>query len=938
MMARSIRRLSFGSYSRDSFDSIDLLRILPAMLSKDVQNRPAGAGALSSQEVALPSVDVKLAVSELLGRPYSRSTYQKLFLSKPERLPEHLIFPNRRRPALEKALAFAFSQPDPVRQLVVFVRAYALMKSGPEYAAELGLKPHSYSQLEARGFDPQKSVASTFGIFLRDWEKRARANPEAAPFFRWAQSRLERLLIGSDIGTPLGFLIKCQNRVGTKRFAEATGLRPETLSQFRSLNKNITFAEMLSVVDALSSGKRSRTSSMWEHPMVVEARRIFLHHSLRLGRPVSTIKPHMILTWIDVSSHLLSIRKEFPGITDKDGSEIARFGHITPSAWDEIKRSEKIVGALPGEALLAVDRAIDLESRTRSASPVSTELATQLMRAQRLSTKVLARILGLHDLKSARESTSMVRSSIFEGTHSPQLPWGVLAAVLSRDAESFGNLIKFREQEIAREYRRRGGHTIGEDSLRRKIWGEERSIREDQLEGLKVIPSEAMEKALKSFLRPFVLGTPSATMRSLAETRGQLPILKGAHSSYDRLMAIITGAAMPSYPEYKRFLSAGRVPPNELHAVGWRHAFGSHVAKETGATPFGLIQRRVIKTLLYEGYESRGEALESRDRHRLTAAAWFQSLEQKGDIPLVVAKRLCCVLGVPPKAPRYRAIESLLALKAYSAAIRDWHKKGMDGLTDAERRDVSHLLYEGQNISSERLFAVTETDARLLDVFHKFKAGSITAMPLGWKRTVRGVHTIMRMFPGATLDDIREVFATDGKALRTLTRDSAIPSRWVPRFENSTDIVLLERGILEAHNRPTLYVPPGIQRLRDRACRVLGSHVDRGSFLAVLFPARHSELRGDSFQLVEIARELINASSGSINLTNAQKAQLHHAFKEVLSVSPTFEECRVKLGAALADQADIQAGDTLSVRGALDRFLTFLVFGDSASDRIQKQP
>lgn len=908
------------------FDSRALLRILRVMLSTPCDVAASGSDvARSFHDLRIPCGDQAV---DLLGRPYSRSAYQNILRSKPDKVTECGALTNRRKIAFERALAHAFSQPDPVRQIVVFVRAYALRMTAPEYALELGLKSHSYSQLEARGFDPNRSVASSFGCVLRDWERRAQARPESAAFFRWAQHRLERLLVGEESGTPRGFFLKCQNRVGSRAFAEATGLTPKILSDYRTFNRNIPFSEMLGVIDALSPSQEVRDAAGWDSPSVVDARRVFFHHSMRLGRPASATKVHMLLVWANLPLTGPGLRREIPTITEKEAGKIARFEPVSAAAWAKIQLLDCVVGRVSKKFIEGVNQTIERETRTMSAADPSVALAVKLMRSQRLSTKIIARVSGLHESGRYREGTDVVRSAIFHKAASARLTWGPIAALLSRDTGEFQQLITLRERELAHEYLRRSGHQIGSEALARKVWGGD--VRADR--GADITPQgeldERTQEVLTKFLRPFYLGVPSATLEAMVGARGLVGMWRSAHSSPDRLASFLSGRVVPSYPEYERYLRAGRVIPNEVHAIGWRHAFGAQLLAQGGGTTFGVIQRRVLRTLLYDENESRGEALQKRELHRLAAAEWFQALDSKGEVPLLVLKRLLGVVGVVSGSHRYQAIEAVLSTKSYSTAIREWLKRGMEGISDAEKRDVLHLMKVGPQIRPERIFTIEHPEVDLLAALHGFKGGSIAVMPLSWKRTIRGIHSIMKMFPGVTLDEVRDVFAEDGKIVRMLSEETSLPSTWVPQFENYADKILKERGILDQDYRPARFIPVGVQGWRASLRNVIGHDVDRSSLLKILFPPERAGLRGESRALVAALRHLISSGSAAINLDTSQKNQLVQALKEALSVSPSLEECRLKIGTSLAALGSEPRGEKLGVYQALDRFLTYVAFGD----------
>ena len=439
--------------------------------------------------------------------------------------------------------------------------------------------------------------------------------------------------------------------------------------------------------------------------------------------------------------------------------------------------------------------------------------------------------------------------------------------------------------------------------------------------------SAQAEAMLKTFLRPYVLGVPSATLRAVVEVRGLLPVWRRARSSADRFAAIMSEAVVPSFPEYARIVRAGGVKVNDLHELGWRHAFGMQLRSHGNGPAFGVTQQCVLKTVLYEKHESRSEALVQANRRPTTAASWFQALDKQGYVPRTVVNRMLDLAGVTPGTSRRLAIDSLLTLKEYPSAIRDWLGKGMGGLTEAERRDVAHLMQVGPLITSEHLFNVAERGAELLAISHGLKEGSIAAMALSRKRTIRGTLIIMKMFPGATLDDVREVFDKDGKTIRVLAEDTTIPVTWKPHFESYSEKLLVERGIIEQTSGSN-FLPTGIVYLRNRLRGLLGDDVDRSSFLTVLYPADRDTARGDSDRLIAVVRQLLNTCSGYINLDDRQKKQLFDTFKETLKSGPTFLDARLKIGASLGALGERQGRTVLSTREALGRLLTFLAFGN----------
>ena len=871
------------------------------------------------------------SVSDLLTQPLPRRVYNELIASKPTHLPKELWFPHRRRPALEKALGSAYEREDPVRQLVIFVRAYALFKSVPEYARELDLKPHSLSQLEERGFDPARSIAATYGTFVRDWERRAAAEPKSAPFFRWAQQRLERLLVGKELGTPLGLVVKWQIKTGASSFTASTGLTSAGLSSYRALKKNITFSELIQIGEALGYNPGSQHSdTTWNAGWVRDARRAFFHHSMKLKRSPSATKVYMMLTWGGVEPTEAGLRRAVPQLTEEESAGLVRFDPVSPRVWEKIRTSSAVPASVPIDVLDAMDAVIAREATQRNRAPEASRLAVSLMRANQFSTKTVARLLGIYEGSKPREGTALVRGAIFEKRSSDKAPWGVVAALLSKDAATFENLLSLRAQELSDQYLRRTGHPLQPTALYKRIWGGESPGDPSLARG--VVDGRA-DMTLHRCTAPFILGAPDSVISSIVQLRGLLPVWKKAASSDARFAAIMSRQVVPSYPEYMRILKAARIAPNMLHEIGWRDSFGSYLRSRGAASPFGLMQRRILKTLIFSESENRGEFLQKLGRNRGTDASWFQTLDIRGEMPAVIMKRLLAMAGIDGKSPRMALIQSLFEDKDYPKAIRRWFRSGMDGLADAEKRDVAHLLQVGPNISREKMFCANLSGPELLTLCHRLKEGSVTAMPLSWKRTIRGVLTIMKLFPGVTVEEIQEVFSKDGKVLWALNQPTKIPRTWVPQLEQYADRLLREQGILDPSIRPTHFLPNSVRVWRARAETLLGRSTGQSSsFFSVLFPENALALSGDSTELYKILCGVLTESSPYVNLDSDSKAQLLRTFKDVWTVDPKPAHCRVMVGASLASRQKDEFQNVLSVGEALDRLLTFLVLDRRPED------
>ena len=903
------------------------------MSVQHVSRSPEREPSQPLEALKAPGMEVS-SVSDLLNQPLARRVYNELLASRPTYLPKEITLPHRRRPALEKSLVSAFERKDPVRELVIFVRAYALFKSVPEYAGEVGLKPHSLSHLEERGFDPARSVALTYGTFLRDWARRAEADPKSAPFFRWAQQRLERLLVGEELGTPLGLLLKWQIKMGAPSFADMCGLTSAGLSSYRTFKKNITFSELIQVGEALGYNPGgARTSITWNATWMKEVRRVFFHHSMSLTRSASATKIHMMLTWTGAETTEAGLRRCVPDLTEEESAGLARFDPVSPIIWRKVRNASAVTRRVPAEVLDGVDAIISRETQLRNRVPESSRLAVSLIRFHQFSTKTVARLLGIYEGLKPREGTALVRGALFEKRSSDRAPWGVVAALLSKDSATFERMLLLRAQELSDQYLRRTGHPLQPTALYRRIWGGEPPGEQGDSSLADGITHARADTALARLVAPLILGAPDSVLSSIVELRGLLPVWQKAASSDARFAAIMSKQVVPNYPEYVRILKAARITPNVLHEIGWRDSFGGHLRSRGAASPFGLMQRRILKTLIFSENETRGEFLKKLDRNRGADASWFQTLDIRGEIPAVIMKRLLAMAGIEGKSPRMALVRSLFEEKDYPKAIRRWFRSGMEGLTDSEKRDVTHLLQVGPNICQEKLFSVGLTGVELLTLSHRLKDGSVTAMPPSWKRTVRGVFTIMKLFPGVTLDEIREVFSRDGKVLWAFNQPTTIPRSWLPQFEQYGDRLLRKRGVLDSSIRPTQFLPNAVRLWRSRALDLLGpSASDCQSFFSVLFPENASLLNGDSSELHKVLCGVLTDGSPFVNLESDSMAQLLLTFKDVWMVDAKPAHCRVMVGASLAGRQKQSMQDVLSVGEALDRLLTFLVLDRRGGD------
>lgn len=869
--------------------------------------------------------------------------------------PAEVVFPSALTPrqlrALRCSVTEAFADQDPVRRLIVTVRAALLNKTVPQYAEILGIRPNTLSRIEDNGFDPARSVATAYHPFIADWRKRAQEKTPLSPFFRWAEHRLTKLLLQRDFGTPVGLLREWQLQVGSETFTKKTGIASGEFWQYRSLEKAFTFGELIHIGRKIHPAPGSSSSpKRWDAPWVKRTRQIYFHQALKLNRPVSIARLHMALEWAGISPTVSGLGQAFPKLSEETRQRIIRFEPIPLSAWRTIQRSEVFSKHLPPSELQRIDQAMQRESRYRTPRLESTKLAVKIIREQKLSTKTLARMTGVHDDARPRHGAETIRNLIFEGVAGNTVPWGALAAVLSRDTKEFSRLLTLRANEWQQSYHRRTGQHLSPSSLYLRMWGEPPAKQDNIGESPKLEAGLHSRRTQAILRRSLLLHTdpdPRLVLHELLSLTGAREAIRRVASSLPRMYGIIRGDVVPSFHEYRRFLQTGGITELPLHEIGWRELRGSS-RTEPNLTQYGAVQHRIIQMLISERFASRQDFLLAARVNPKTETHTFNLLRQRGELPVVLFDRLLAIGGCPEGQPRRQTIDRILQEKDYPAAISKWFDSGLHDLLPRAREAVINLFASREDISLDDLRPFTTSAQELLDYRHLLsleqKLGPPTESPtpaysterpvslrqVGFKKElwVDGVVVVMRAFPGVTLSEISSSLKSFHISLLKSNLQTLIPSRWTPRFESVSDRRLVEAGVIDTPPKKTSHLPEDARRALEFFKTNLQPHLREGQgILQTLFPSVDTPPPFDVASLRELLQTTLSVLLPHTNLTRSEAMQLSQAVGKSFALTRTPEGSARLIGRLintnLAPSATTTSTTTLTTFEALERLLSF---------------
>jgi hypothetical protein len=858
--------------------------------------------------------------------------------------------------ALQGSIKDAFSKDDPVRRLVVTVRAALLNKTIPQYAEDLGIQANTLLRLEDKGFDPSSSVATSFHPFIADWRKRAQEQSPEALFFRWAEHQLTKLLLRDDIGTPLGLLREWQLQAGSKTFTEITGLASGDIWQYRATKKAFSLKELLDIGEkihsAASSGDSSASPIEWDDSWVKRARQVYFHQSLKLKRPVSVTRLHMAFAWAGITPTACELGRVFPALSEDNRQRISRFEPIPPAAWQAIRQSEILVQRIPPSELVRLDQAVAQEAHLHTRSSSSTRLAVRLMREQKLSTKTLAHLTGIHDDARPRYGSEMIRNLIFEGVAGQTVSWGALAAVLSRNPRELSQLLKLRADEWKKSYQRRTGQPLSPYSLYTRMWGEAPELQEDVAKPPKLdagLHSEKTEAILRRALTLHTDPDPRVILKDLLQIVGLKRAIGRLATSAPRLQSILNGEAVPPWIEYRGWLRAAGIAELPAHEVGWRELCGTTLHSPK-LTPNGKIQYRIIQTLVFDRFSHKSDFCRAGGEDRAPGLRLLKTLKEQGELSPTHFDRLLSIGGLAPGDPRQKPIKNTLTHKDFSTALVQWLNTGLQDIPAPQQALVTHLFSSCEQVSLDDLRPLTTPARELLECKYtrlnrnESSTSGATSPPseplqraLDSQRSsntqpqiVEALTVIMRAFPGVTLREISTAIQRVKASLLNANPETVILNGWVPRFEKPSERRLVEAGVKDAAPKVTLHLPTGARDALERFAETVRPLIraDRDP-LQALFPPLDTQPPLAAPALHDLLRSTLSTLLPHTNLMPSEAKQLSDAVEKIFSLSTSPERsARLAgsfIGATITAPARHGSSTKLTTLQALERLFTFFL-------------
>jgi hypothetical protein len=846
--------------------------------------------------------------------------YHDVVMHEPLRAPETAPLTVRQRKAINDALECASTDKDPVRRLLVTVRAFVLSHTVRSYAGELGMRAHSLLNLETRGFDPDRSVPSVYGKFILDWERRAALNPATAHFLQWASRRLRGLVLSKEDNTPLGQLLEWQMMLGSADFAQRTGLDPAALSRFREYSSTLSFGYLVEVGGKVGAfGEVPRTADTWNLGWVERVRRISLRHSRSIERPIASAKLGMMLEWSGVPLTVLGIREHFPRLKERDAQRIIRYEPLKKVPLSVILESKLVVGSVPEIDREQLRQQMARCQRIMSHLPSSSKKMAEIMRARKMSTRSLADVFHAIEPQNEKESISRVRSILFRGAVVDDIPWGRVSAVVSRSDREYKSLVTLRAQEIAHEYRRRTGQPISGATLFRKIWGVNPSHDGATVsDGFSLShAAEPLQRVMEVYLSP----SPAHLLRALHRVRRINPLRQETGSGFERLRLLRQEEVMPSLPEFKKILDGARIPFGPFHEIGWRDALGGFRRGVVQGSEFGVVQRRILKIMVAERASHTAEFLANVAGVSPQERVHFQTRGAGREIPLASFWRGLSFAGIAPGDSQSLPITLLLEEKNFPRALRRWYVEGLIGADESLRVGLRELVSAKNPLTREELFCAPSSARDVLAVKFELDALAGETSQLHSIRRALVVRSVMRSFPGITVDEIAKAISAIRGALHALVTPTGVARQWRPKFLNAADRKLIEDGLITADRVRQIGLPSLVRSHVRGLVALMGSEIERAdSPLRVLFPPQsrsgHPKVAEARIAMSNLFAETLLA----MNVNPAVAAEALKAFRGAWTVAH-LESDSAKVVGTFLDESKVHEAETFTPVEILDAVL-----------------
>jgi hypothetical protein len=676
--------------------------------------------------------------------------------------PDDPRFTTKERNALNNALQSAWDARDPVRWILVRARAELLGLTANRYAAEIGMASHSLVTKEQKG--GENVSPSSFSLFFQDWERRSHSDAQHGQHFSRASKLLMHQLLGKTyVGIP-GLVTRWQCRVGAAEFERRTKLDPKLLSNYRTHGFNPHFSELLDIARRAELLTDTKGLSLWGHPTVVEARREFLHQSLRRGRSLSTTLLRCAMELKGERPTDENIHKGHPFLKEQERKMLLRYDLLSVPLFETILKGVVEQGSLHPEEAERL-RAIRVKEQHRTPSPPRERSIKAIEKRQLVEGLPNAKLAALFEgfiRGVSGDAREHVRRGIQRVDESSRVvPFGIVAFVLAESPKELKEVLQARRAELTQAYLKRFGTQISPESIERRVWGLSESdiksagddILAAALRKVVTLGVPVKQKLMRRFVMP-----PGEFVAAALELFPHNTLGHRAQSSAEMLGRIAAGDVYPHRSLYKRIVEASLASLSPTLDLLWYDRYATQYKAPKGKTEFGAIQCRILDSLVAARGENQRHLLlqHSDPLQAQRASRELLKLERSADIPLATFHEILGHLGVGHDSAEISAITALTKTKSYPVAIASWFREEMPGASP-ELRDAARRILTGPELSIHKEISNLPTDpAELLDLRSHWAQGSPVARQTPLDTMVKDSCHLMRTFPGASLADLEQ--------------------------------------------------------------------------------------------------------------------------------------------------------------------------------------
>jgi hypothetical protein len=674
--------------------------------------------------------------------------------------PSDRRFSTKERNALNDALRSAWNSNDPVRWILVRARAEFLGFTARRYAPEIGLAPHSLVTKEQKG--GENVSPSSYSHFFQDWERRSAEDSQRGRDFSRASKLLMHQLLGKDYFGLAGLVTRWQCRVGAQEFARRTDLDPKLLSGYRAHGFNPHFGQLIDIARRAQLIVSNEAESVWNHPVVVEARREFLRVSQRCGRSPSTTLLRCAIELHGDRPTEENIKRGYSLLTEQERRMLLRYDRLPVHLFERLVDIVVKRGLLPAEErdrLLGICKSENRRS-SRGADLQSIKILQSRMKVIGLTNSSLLALFEGSEGTDRREAMEHLRRGVQRIDESSRVfPFGVVAWVVAQNSSELKKILISRRDEVQRSYRKRFGTAISEESVERKIWG----LTEAELSSA---GGDARKAAMKKVLKlgipakqrllQRVFLTPQAFVTHALAMFPHNTLGSQARSSAEMLARIASGEVHPHRELYKRIVEASRIPFQASLDLLWYDSHASHHPRAETKTEFGAMQCAIIDALVAARAEHQQALLlkYATPPEAQRAARELLKLERSADIPLVLFQELLGYMGIVKGTPESSTIAHLMRAKKYPEGIVSWYREGM---VDAEQnlRDAAACILEGARWPiKDMVIALPADPLEVMELSEKVAQGAASRASTPQQRIIEAARALLHVFPGASIADL----------------------------------------------------------------------------------------------------------------------------------------------------------------------------------------